>query len=58
MTVGGTQMIGVFGSGAGAGGIAAYYTTDAMIEANSYQIADVENANLSQIEAGDFNLRA
>ncbi|MBI2978572.1 MAG: hypothetical protein HYY38_07085, partial [Rhodospirillales bacterium] len=49
-----------FGSGAGADGVAVYYTEDAsaMTEANSYQIADVENANLSQIEAGDFNLRA
>ncbi len=50
----------VFGSGAGADGVAVYYTDDAsaMTETNSYQIADVENANLSQIEAGDFNLRA
>ncbi|MBI1985457.1 MAG: hypothetical protein HYS64_02030, partial [Rhodospirillales bacterium] len=50
----------VFGDGAGADGVAVYYTTDAsaMTESNSYQIADVENANLSQIEAGDFNLRA
>ena len=50
----------VFGSGAGTDGVAVYYTEDAsaMTEANSYQIADVENANLSQIEAGDFNLRA
>ena len=50
----------VFGSGAGADGVAIYYTDDAsaMTEANSYQIADVEDTNLSQIAAGDFNLRA
>jgi len=50
----------VFGDGAGADGVAVYYTEDAaaMTEANSYQIADVENANLAQIDAGDFNLRA
>jgi hypothetical protein len=29
-----------------------------MTDANSYQIADVRNANLAQIEAEDFNLRA
>ena len=28
-----------------------------MTESNSYQIADVAGANLSQIEAGNFNLR-
>ena len=50
----------VFGAGAGSDGVSVYYTDDAsaMTENNSYQIADVENANLSQIEAGDFNLRA
>jgi hypothetical protein len=29
-----------------------------MTEGNSYQIAHVAGASLSQIEAGDFNLRA
>ena len=50
----------VFGAGAGSDGVSVYYTDDAsaMTENNSYQIADVENANLAQIEAGDFNLRA
>ena len=43
MTMGRTQAIVVFGDGAGADGVAVYYTTDAsaMTEANSYQIADV-----------------
>jgi hypothetical protein len=50
----------VFGAGAGSDGVSVYYTDDAsaMTENNSYQIADVKNANLAQIEAGDFNLRA
>ncbi|MFQ5764734.1 MAG: hypothetical protein ACE5GT_07395, partial [Rhodospirillales bacterium] len=49
----------VLGEAAGSGGVAVYYTDDAsaMTETNSYQIADVENANLGQIDAGDFNLR-
>ncbi len=29
-----------------------------MTTANSYQIADVDGANTSQIDAGDFGLRA
>lgn len=50
----------VFGNGAGSDGVAVYYTDDAsaMTSANSYQIADVEGANLAQIEAGDFTLKA
>jgi hypothetical protein len=50
----------VFGDATGSDGVSVYYTEDAhaMTQANSYQIADVDNANLSQIEAGDFNLRA
>ncbi len=50
----------VLGDGAGTDGVQIYYTTDAsaMTTANSYQIANVDGANTSDIEAGDFGLRA
>ncbi len=50
----------VLGDGSGTDGLAVYYTDDAsaMTTDNSYQIADVTGANTSNIEAGDFNLRA
>ena len=50
----------VLGDVAGSDGVQVYYTDDAsaMTTDNSYQIADVAGANTSQIEAGDFNLRA
>jgi Ca2+-binding RTX toxin-like protein len=50
----------VLGDGSGTDGVAVYYTDDAsaMTEDNSYQIADVAGANTTDIEAGDFNLRA
>ena len=59
---GGTANAGivVLGDGAGTDGVQVYYTEDAsaMTTANSYQIADITGANTSQIDAGDFNLRA
>ncbi|MCH7935866.1 MAG: hypothetical protein IH994_02080 [Proteobacteria bacterium] len=50
----------VLGDGSRTDGVAVYYTDDAsaMTTDNSYQIADVTGANTSDIEAGDFNLRA
>ena len=50
----------VLGDGAGTDGVQVYYTEDAsaMTTANSYQITDITGTNTSQIEAGDFNLRA
>ena len=49
----------VIGDGSGSDGFAVYYTDDAsaMTTANSYQIAEVENANTGNIDAGDFNLK-
>ncbi|MCH7865327.1 MAG: hypothetical protein IIC56_08960 [Proteobacteria bacterium] len=59
---GGTANAGivVLGDGAGTDGVQVYYTDDAsaMTTANSYQIADITGANTSQIDAGDFTLRA
>lgn len=59
---GGTANAGivVLGDSSGTDGVQVYYTEDAsaMTTDNSYQIADVTGANTSQIDAGDFNLRA
>ena len=59
---GGTANAGIviLGDGSGTDGVKVYYTEDAsaMTEDNSYQIADITGANTSQIDAGDFNLRA
>ncbi len=47
------------GESSGAGGVALYYTDDAsaMTTANSYQIADIVSANVTDLEAADFFLR-
>ncbi len=49
----------VIGDGSGSDGFAVYYTDDAsaMTTKNSYQIAEVENANTGDVDAGDFNLK-
>ncbi|MAF96140.1 MAG: hypothetical protein CMM60_10350 [Rhodospirillaceae bacterium] len=50
----------ILGDGSGTDGVVVYYTDDAsaMTTNNSYQIADINGTNTSDIEAGDFNLRA
>ena len=50
----------ILGDGSGSDGVAVYYTDDAsaMTTDNSYQIADINGANTSDVEAGDFSLRA
>ncbi len=50
----------VIGDGSESDGFAVYYTDDAsaMTTGNSYQIAEVENANTGDVDAGDFNLKA
>ncbi len=49
----------VLGAGSGTGGVDIYYTDDAsaMTTDNSYQVADVTDANTGDLDAGDFNLR-
>jgi len=58
---GGTANAGIVIIGAATGGTGAevWYTDDAsaMSTSNSYQIADVNGADRSTIEAGDFNLK-
>lgn len=49
----------VLGAGSGGGGADLWYTSDAsaMTDSNSYQIATVNGADRSTIDAGDFSLK-
>jgi len=49
----------ILGAANGGGGAEVWYTDDAsaMTDSNSYQLATVNNADRSTIEAGDFNLK-
>ena len=50
----------VLGENTGGGGAEVWYTSDAsaMTDSNSYQIATVNGADRSTLDAGDFNLKA
>ena len=49
----------VLGENTGGGGAEVWYTSDAsaMTDSNSYQIATVNGADRSTLDAGDFNLK-
>ncbi|MDA0997124.1 MAG: hypothetical protein O2944_02830 [Proteobacteria bacterium] len=50
----------IIGDAVGSGGVGVYYTSDAsaMTTSNSYQIADVKNANLADLDASTFHLKS